>query len=318
MTALPEAFPCGPLKIELQADSPALRDAIAKTLLLHDVPWSDPHSISVSVRYATTPEEPAVGNYLVCGQMRADTTPTGLRATCESGAHAEYDRERGAWRISLPKPIPEDTEHLTLLIATTGWRQLGWVPLHAGGVLYGEHCALVCAPSGGGKSTLLAGLIRRGAETLGDDKLLIRIDDGGPRARALVHNMNLHPQTRSWFPEVGDLSLLPRYSAWTQKRKVAIRDYWPDAPRSEALPSHLISLQRGDAGTSLTLRPLSFDETLSVLLRQTVFPRDRELARSILDTVAQTARALHGFEAMLPEGAYDDPECLKTLEALFR
>jgi hypothetical protein len=55
----------------------------------------------------------------------------------------------------------------------------GYLLLHAGAVQAGHRAVLLPAPSGGGKSTLVAGLVQRGLGYLSDE--LIALDGGGSR-----------------------------------------------------------------------------------------------------------------------------------------
>ncbi len=211
--------------------------------------------------------------------------------------------------------VPEDIEDLVGLALTTAWRGLGLVPVHAGAVVHNGACALLCAPSGGGKTTLTAALIRRGWATLGDDKLLLSLGpDGRPRLEALIHTFNLHPNARRWFPEVGELAALPRYSAWTEKRKVRIADIWPGVTCERGEPTHLVRVHRHEGADGVRVRALPAAELLSILLRQTVIPNDRRLARGILATVAATAGRLVGLEVELGHDVYRDPDRLAALE----
>ena len=90
---------------------------------------------------------------------------------------------------------------------------------------------------------MTAAFVRRGWRTLGDDKLLARLDaDGSVRVAALLHTFNLHPSTRTWFPEVGDLERLPTYSAWTEKRKVAVSSIWDAATADVGVPNRVVAL----------------------------------------------------------------------------
>jgi len=318
-----DVFRCGPLEVTVGAQTPALYDKVADTLQLYNACWAPPFiSAQLRVDLATAPALPADGNYLNCSRMRVDATAAGLRATCHSGAACESDRQR--WRITIPSAaarerVPDDVEDLIGLTLATLWRQAGWVPLHAGAVAKGRGCALLTAPSGGGKTTLTAALIRRGWQTLGDDKLLLRVDDGGvPEARALLHNFNLHPDTRRWFDEVGDLRTLPVYSAWTEKRRVSVDTVWPGRTLHRHAPTHLIQIVRRDDTSGVAISPLDHGEILSTLLRQTVIPREPTIARRIVTTVAATAKRLTGWRLDVGAEAYRDPECLQPLEVALR
>lgn len=310
-----EGFRCGPLEVRLSAPARALRDKIVETLGLYTVRWPAPAlRLLVDARYVRQPAATGQGSYLRCGRMLVDALGPELVATCRSGAACRSSDGKTRWRIEVPEDplsgeaVPEDVEDLVGLILTTGWRQLGLVPIHAGAVVRNGACALLCAPSGGGKTTLTAALIREGWRTLGDDKLLLALDGNGePRISSLIDRFNLHPGARRWFPEVGDLRVLPRYSAWTGKRKVAVESIWPGAMLRQARPTHLVRVERRPELDGVGLARLEPAEVLPALLRQTVIPGDPETARRLLPIMAATARELTGYALSIGRDVYLRP-----------
>jgi hypothetical protein len=315
-----QRFLCGPLAVTVTAQDPVLRDKAADTLGLYNVEWDRPHlEIGVHLHTTDSPARMLAGTYLVCRFMNVDLTETGLRASCESGAWGLYDQRRERWEFFVPSPEGRglvDIENLLGLVLTTGWRRLGWVPLHAAAVVRDGRCAILCASSGGGKSTLAAAMLHRGWHVVGDDKLLLRLgQDRQSEIVALLHNLNLHPQTRDWFPEVEQIERLPAYSAWTPKRRVSAREIWPDQTAYHAHPSHLVQIERRPDPSGFGLVPMSQNDLLSILLRQTVIPREKAVARQILDTVAATARQLHGLRLEIGDDAYRDSAGLAVLES---
>jgi hypothetical protein len=222
------------------------------------------------------------------------------------------------WDIDVPAGLIatanlEDVEELIILALTTGWRSAGWVPVHAAAVTDGSRCAVICAPSGGGKSTLSAAFVRRGWRTIGDDKLLLRVVDGRSHLAALQRTFNLHPCTSAWFPEVGDLERLPRYSTWTAKRKVKIESIWPEPAADGAHPTHLLRVRRAPESGGIVHTPLGPGETLTTLLRQVAIPSDRSTASHILSAVAPTARGMRGLDVVVGENAYGRADALDAL-----
>lgn len=318
---------CGPLRVRLSPCDAGLHAKIAETLSLYDHQWQPPYRDVAIAASAVAPSEPEwprqlAGSFLRCGRMLVDAssdsllaaTTSGVRAQGRLGSHGEQ------WHIDVPPSVThagklEELEDILSLVLTTGWRREGWTPVHAGAVVKDGVCAIVCAPTGGGKTTLCAALVRRGWQVVGDDKILLRLADGTPQIAALLHTFNLHPQTRAWFPEVGDLEVLPRYSAWTEKRKVSVTSIWSHAPVSVARPSVLLSLERRPDVAEIRMTPLDGGAVLSTLLRQTVIPADTATARDILGTIARTAAALHGYAVAVAVDAYRDPRCLQALEA---
>lgn len=312
-------FRCGPLEIRLDAP-PALAWKFAETMGLYDLRWEEAGAtIGISARIAAPDAAPARGAYLTCARMLVDAHADELVATTRSGAHARLRAGRSVWEITVPEALLrdgrlEELEDVVSLVLTTGWRDLGWVPLHGAAIVRGAHCALLCAPTGGGKSTMTAAAVRRGWYTLGDDKLLLRVQDGVPELRALLHTFNLHPRTQEWFPEVGAIARLPRYSAWTEKRKVQAGRIWPATAALRARPSALVVLTRSEQRGGVEVAPLAPERVLDTLLRQTVIPAHAATARAIVTTVSRTAAALRGVAATVGADAYRDPGCIDGLE----
>lgn len=317
---------CGPLDVEVHGGPPLLTGKVVEALHLFDHRWSSStRRVSLTLDVADAPR-PVPARYLSCARMDVDA-PAGdvLVATTLVGAAAtgHLGTDHDEWTITAPAPVVatgtlEDIEDLVGLALTTGWRRAGFVPIHAAGVVAPDgSCALLCAPSGGGKSTMTAALVRRGWRTLGDDKLLAHLgDDGTVTVEALLHTFNLDPSTRGWFPEVGDLDRLPTYSAWTNKRKVQVGSVWDDATAHAGVPSRLVSLHRGGPPVTCSAAPLTTSEALTILLRQTVIPSDPSAARAIVEVAAACSRQVVGFDVAVGDGAHGDPTTLDDLEPL--
>lgn len=320
------SFYCGPLEVTVRARSDGLARKIAETLELYDLRWDGPYRpVSIIARQSNLPDARARGDFLRCGRMLVDRTAHGLHATTTSGARARarFSEDGERWHVAVSDALVEagkleEIEDILSLVLTTGWRREGWTPVHAAAVVKNGLCAIFCAPTGGGKTTLTAAFVRRGWQVLGDDKLLLRLRDGAPEIAALLHTFNLHPRTRDWFPEVGDLERLPRYSVWTEKRKVSASSIWSHAPCLRARPSVLVALRRQDSSHGPVARPMEVRDTLATLLRQTVIPSDPATARPIVATVAGAASRLRGVVVEIATDAYRHPSMLDELEAIVR
>ncbi len=314
---------CGPVRVQIDQDPLGFVSRLEPALDLYTAPWEGPRvDLSLVLAPADSVSPAMVAPYLDAARMVVFRTAGGLAARCDSGATVRWESQTGQWQVGVPPPPADiwsttDLENLVSLILTTAWRGLGWTPFHAGLVARGEAgpAAMLCAPSGGGKTTLTLALIRRGWHTLGDDKLLLRPQaGGGVEARALVHSFNLYPHTRRWFDEVGDLAALPNYSVWTDKRRVPIARLAPDAAIERACPTHALQVTQSEAHSRVVVTPLPAGELLSLLLRQTVIPRDPATARSIMATVAALAATVVGLRVEIGRDAYLDPTCLEPLE----
>lgn len=318
-------FFAGPLRVDVDADLAALERRIEEQLHVFVRRWDQtPYALRLAVHPSPVRAAPAAGTYLVCSRMTVDTPGDALYATTRCGASARLTRTRPGgerWSIAFPAeeletPQLDELEDLVGLALVSGWRAAGWTPVHGGAVTRNGRCAIICATSGGGKSTLTAALIRDGWRTLGDDKLLLRAGaDGSAEVTALMHTMNLHPRVRRWFPEVGDLERLPRYSAWTEKRKVHVEDVWPGGTAERGRPTHVLRVRREAAAGPLRVTPLSDDALFRTLIGQIAIPNDRAVAATALRTVAATLRTgVRGFDVVVGEDAYGSPDALAPLE----
>ncbi len=314
-------YQCGPVAISVSVPTRALYDIIHANFRLYNVSWTETEAlISLDVQESDEICEMVAGNYLTAQRTNVDATETGLYATSPSGASAIFYTAENRWTLTIPSgpleiwPIT-DLEHLLSLIVSNAWRQLGWVPLHVGAVTNGSVCAILCATSGGGKTTLTAAMIRRKWKTLGDDKLLLRKNSSGKmQLRALVHAFNLYPHAREWFPEIGDLKSRPHYSVWTEKRKVRIEDIWPGSTIKKDIPSHLVNIVLDNTVPGIEVTSLAQSDILFILLRQTVIPTHPETARYIVRSISETARRLKGITARIGPNAYASADALIPLE----
>jgi hypothetical protein len=312
MTGLPARFACGPLDVEVMASEPVLQARLGGPLGIYDQRWPDPRRSVKIVAAGTEKPAPRVkGTFLTCSRMVVDRIGGDLVGVTQSGAcgtgHLGPTGE--CWHIAVPRRLLEfedldELEDLIGLALTTGWRRAGWVPVHAAAVANGPRVALLCSESGGGKSTLTASMLRHGWRTLGDDKLLLREGERGtPELGSLLSTFNLDPRTREWMPEIGTLDHLPRYSAWTDKRRVQAAVIWSDAVIPRGQPTHLVELLRVDRpGVRTTLLPPA--DVLSVLLRQVVLPGDVATTKPMLACLANTAGRLTGVRMEVGTDAY--------------
>lgn len=314
-------FRCGPLDVEVVGPDCAETERAGLTLDIYTAAWNGGDLFyRISFESGDPCEGMLAGTWLQTGRMHVDQTPEGMHATCQSGLKAFFDRSAGRWDITLPPgPVDiwrlTDVEHLLSLALTTGWRTLGWVPVHAGTVVRDGVCAMLCAASGGGKTTFTTALLRRGWDSLGDDKLLLRCCAGGrPELRALVHSLNLFPHSVRWFPELDGITDLPAYSVWTDKRRVPMEWLRPDSALMQGEPTHIVRVTRSEGGRGIRISDLSAHETLDLLLRQTVIPSDRILAGQIMGTVTRTAQCVRGLAVQVGDDAYDHPDYLDAFE----
>ena len=321
-------YDCGPARLKVDFADPSLGEALRGLLSQYDAPWPAPkNSIHVCVEDNSPPAlaPEAAGRYLSLQRLRVDRCDGRLISIGQIGSRMEFNMDAGQARVFVPShpdwaALVEEVEQQFVLLLARSWVQAGWTPLHAGSLVPpGEsRCVLLCAPSGSGKTTLTAALLRQGWRTLGDDKTLLRLQDGAPHARALARRFHLHPEASHWFPEAGNLTEWPRYSRWTDKRVVQIEKLWPGRLMDEATPAVLVQVERNPSGPPLAVIPLDAMETLNTLLRQVVIPGDAAHARPLVNCVAGTAAGLRGARVLVGHNALAKSGVVEELEQELR
>src|SRR5438270_6428311 len=189
----PARYTAGPLEIVIDCDDSAVLAIAANALRLFSTPWNKCTRTVFMSLVRETGTTRCTGNYLTCARSVIDRSGTTFTACALSGiaATGETAGVRDEWRISVPPELrfteaeSGDIEDILLLALTIACRASGWEPLHAAAAAKGDRCILLCAPSGGGKSSLTAALVRSGWRALGDDKLLLRSNDGAPELASL-------------------------------------------------------------------------------------------------------------------------------------
>ena len=181
-----------------------------------------------------------------------------------------------------------------------------------------DATVLVCAGSRGGKTTFSMAMVNRGWRLIGDDKLLLGAPHGTWIVAGIKHVMNVDPVASAWFSELGDLTVLPEYSAWSPKRRVSLASVWPAAAALQGEPTHLVQLIRTEGRGEVKVSPLSIADRISVLLHQTVIPLDPAIARHITSTLAVRAERLLGVRVEVPDDVYAQPHALDAVEEALR
>ncbi len=315
-------YGCGPVVLKITFADPELRDALHGLLSQYDAPW--PGSglvIQITIERAETPAnaDENSGSYFRSYLLRVERHGDSLISTSNNGAWMRFDLPASEAVIRVPfcsdwpAMVEEVEQQLVFLLART-WALSGWTPLHAGSLLPpGENrCVLLCAPSGVGKTTLIAALLRRGWRTLGDDKTLLQTGKDGVIARALARRFHLHPSSARWFPELGDFDDCPHYSRWTDKRIVRVEQTWPDRLVEQAIPAAVVQLERIESG--LEIEAMDRMKTLYTLLRQVAIPSDSEHAQPLVACISRVATNVNSARIKIGNGVYDDPAAIDRLE----
>ena len=323
--APPFSGTCGPLALTISAGDDELACVARSYLALFSRPWNR-QTRRVDVRIARCePVSRARGTFISCAHMTVDRDGSEYFADTQYGFNARgVCSERGdSWTVTVPPGTvfgeceTGDMEDIFSLISTVGWRNEGYLAIHAGAVLKGETCAMLCATSGGGKSTLTAALVLNGWSTLGDDKLLLRCENGVPVLRSLLQTFNLDPASRRWF-DLGDLDALPRYSAWTEKRRVHLNMLRPGASAAAAQPTHIVSVTRNAGTRSVTWSAMNPAQTASALLKQIVLPDDIEVGRWTLKKATAMLPFVRGINLEVGNDVYSSSTWLQRVEEALR
>ncbi len=312
----------GPLDIVLDTDDDVLLGIANEYFSLHGRSWGNrTREVRVSLRRGTSALQ-SRGGFLRCARMNVDLIESvylvrGISAICATGNIGERS---DSWEITVPPDLPftelqavelQDVLGLTCAVA---WRAEGWIGIHAAAVANDRYCALLCASSGGGKSTLTTALINNGWKTLGDDKVLLRRNAPVPHVASLLLTFNLDPRTSQWFSKMPELAALPRYSEWTDKRRVSVEDVLPGCTLDEAAPTHVVSVVRNRTRSGTRTTAMQSRDILPTLLKQIVLPSDRCAAAEIVGAIATVARNVRGFVFEVGDDAYRDPSWLNSFD----
>jgi hypothetical protein len=188
-----------------------------------------------------------------------DTTfPGGRRVTVERGRagdqliryadRAYFALSPDASRIACHAVDPADASWRRFLLDTVLWWTAlarGLDVLHAGAVDLGDGAVGVVSASGGGKSTLTAELLLRGAQLVADDVMALeggrppRVHPGPPLMNLAAARTDLHSLGR----------VLARLDEGDDELWVAV-----DRPASEPVPLRALFLYRRGAGLTLGVR----------------------------------------------------------------
>ncbi|HEY9179278.1 MAG TPA: hypothetical protein VIO32_01080, partial [Candidatus Baltobacteraceae bacterium] len=107
---------------------------------------------------------------------------------------------------------------------------------------------------------------------------------------------------------------MPRYSAWTNKRRVPLQYLRDDAAAFESTPTHVVSVTRSTEHSQVRSRVMDRTETATTLLRQIVLPGDHAAARSIVGDVMRLAKCVRGVRLEIGQDAYSGDSWLQAAE----
>ncbi len=155
-------------------------------------------------------------------------------------------------------------EILKLSYLNTEWLAM----IHAMAVAYGEKAVVMPAPSGYGKSTLTAALLKEGFSYLGDD--LVPIQRGTHQITPLFTSLRIRkgswPILDAHYPELKEL---PVYNS--RVRYVRYLNPSQYIKTKARLPVTALVFPRYQSGQSVTLKPISATESLQRLIKNHVW-----------------------------------------------
>lgn len=145
---------------------------------------------------------------------------------------------------------------------------------------------LLAGPGGSGKTTTTVTCLRDGMNFVGDNYVLVSLDDDEPVAHAVYSNLKLRDGTLELLPDLGDS---PADRAEGEKLVIDVRRTWP-SQLAASLPVQAIAVVclRSDAQTRAV--PASPVEALLALAPTTVYqlPDNGRVLRPMAELVRET------------------------------
>jgi hypothetical protein len=184
----------------------------------------------------------------------------------------------------------------------------GKLALHANAVQLDESCILLAAPSGAGKSSTTAALLKAGAALLSDDIVSINHSDNQFIAAHGFAQLRLWPDTAS--------KLLPNESSLNNvyERTALIGDkrYWDLTHQADAFcpqdsPVKAIYLLGERSQDRISVHSLPASQAIGLLLNQLYLgqPARPELWQKPFQTLVKLAQQVPVFSLQLSEGLYN-------------
>ncbi len=190
-------------------------------------------------------------------------------------------------------------------------KQRGYYGLHAATLSRNGTGYLFPATAGQGKTTVALGLLKQGFQYAGDDKVLLREQDGEIAALAFTRRFNIDPDIGDRYRElafVADLEPLPL----CEKRPVDVSAVYPGSFVPRCRPGFVIHLQRTPGAESRVV-PLSRSESFARLVRQTILAFDQQVAMRQLALFGRLLERAHSYLLYNGDDLYGDPERLAEL-----
>ncbi len=255
------------LPVRFEAADPALLDAaLAGYVMWRDVALSPPDAAGVSVRLTrldadSSALEMVVEPTVLVSGSRIRVCAPGLEGVAD-WVTGEASCQVADWLVADPQRLAGDLLDTLLLFMLTRRNR---VPLHAAGIVRNGVAALLCAPSGVGKSSLALAAVQHGFKLLSDDAVYLEsLNGSGVRVWGWPRAVHVAPVPVSAAPDAGGaagaLPLRLRNGRW--KHAHALGDAWASPPVAER--GVLFLLERADRRPCA--RRVEPDEAVSTLL----------------------------------------------------
>lgn len=206
-----------------------------------------------------------------------------------------------AWVVGAagdtPEPVDELSDALAAVENLIAVRLLGQnaqlAHLHAAGFVADGAAVVMLGPSGAGKSSLALEVSLRGLASLGDDVLFITEDEVAAPFKRLfkVHRQRLTQHSVPTNPSLDWLG--DDEENWFDP---ATAGGW-----AEPTPIHRVAHVRYERGASLSVRPLSKPETLSLIIAS-LFPLGLG-PQNAFDRLLHVANSASGIELVYGDAA---------------
>lgn len=192
-------------------------------------------------------------------------------------------------------------------------RSCGGYGLHANSVAWDGNGALIVGHSGSGKTTLTLGLLKTaGARCLGDDALLLCIENNLIQAHALRRGFGCTHQTALQFPALADaFRTAPALS--DQKKLLYLDALYPERFIMHCTPRIVLFPVIQDTPHSY-LTALKPFQTLCALLEQSLgILLDAPHAQRQIQLLQQLVRQVQGYRIHMGRDVYTEPERVADL-----
>lgn len=190
-------------------------------------------------------------------------------------------------------------------------KQRGYYGLHAATLARGGCGYLFPATAGQGKTTVALGLLKGGFHYAGDDKTLLREQDGEIAALAFTRRFNIDPDIGDRYHELGFVAGLDPLPL-CDKRPVDVSSVYPGSFTPRCRPRFIIHLQRAHR-TESRIVPLTRSDSFDRLVRQTILALDRTVASKQLALLGRLIQGADSYLLLNGDDLYGEPARLAAL-----